>query len=309
VFAGDEVSIKIGLEVSNLVREIVTRSGTLSYQIGTRNAQTVLRLRDGETQILAGLINKEDRKVANGWPFISRFPVLNRIFGTQKNDRQNTEIVLSITPHLIRGIRRADMDEMEFESGTATHLRGRSAPAPAAAADEAAAGTGATEPGATTSPVAPTSATISPLDAAAPVAAAPPAQNVLLDWSAPAEVRVGEQFTAVLNISALQAIEQLPMMIGFDPQVLQVVSVEEGPFMAQGGGQSSLTKQVNLSDGKVTATATRQGTAVSGQGALLQLTFKALSASEKTAIKLLSATPSPEQAGQAKLSEVSIKIQ
>lgn len=302
VFAGDEVSIKIGLEVSNLVREIVTKSGTLSYQIGTRNAQTVLRLKDGETQILAGLINKEDRMVASGWPIISRFPILKRIFGSQKNDRQATEIVLSITPHLIRGVRRADLDEMEFESGTATHLRGRIESEPQMEPQLE------TEPE-DDRPVQDNGA--APYGGAAqapPAASASNRQSVLLDWSAPAEVRVGEQFTAVLNVTALQAIDQLPVMVGFDPQVLQVVSVEEGSFMAQGGGSSSLSKQVNLSEGKVTATAVRQGTAVSGQGGLLQINFKAMATSEKTLIKLLSATPGPEQVGQAKLADAAIRI-
>lgn len=306
VYSGDEVSIKINLEVSNLVREIVTRSGTLSYQIGTRNAQTVLRLKDGETQILAGLINREDRKVASGWPGVSRFPILNRIFGTQKNDRQNTEIVLSITPHLIRGVRRPGLDEMEFESGTATHLRGRGPAVVAASSDDQ---IGDSEPG-----LADQLDTAAPLPIAQADAVATPtssqtnAQQTLFDWSVPAEVRVGEQFTAVLSISALQPVDQVPVMVGFDPQVLQVVSVEEGPFMSQGGGQSSLTKQVNLSDGKVTATAIRQGTAVSGQGGLLQITFKALTNSDKTVIRLLSATPSPEQASRVRLSDAAVKI-
>jgi len=297
VYAGDEVSIKINLEVSSLVREITTASGTLSYQIGTRNAQTVLRLRDGETQILAGLINKEDRKSASGLPFISRFPLLDRLFGSKKDDRQNTEIVLSITPHLIRGVHRASMQELQFETGSANHLRG----APVASASA-----GAEEGKPAASEAAP------PSDAAAGAADQAKADarpNVSLDWSVPAQVAVGEQFTAVLNVTALKAINQLPLMLGFDPKVLQVVSIEEGPFMSQGGGHSSLSKEVNLSNGKITATVTRQGTAVSGQGVLLQVTFKALAPSERASIRVLSASPAPEQAGPARLADVTVKVQ
>jgi general secretion pathway protein D len=309
VYAGDEVSIKVDLEVSNLVREIVTKSGTLSYQIGTRNAQTVLRLKDGETQVLAGLINKEDRTVANGWPGISRFPILNRIFGTQKNDTQNTEIVLSIRPRLVRGVRHAGLDEMEFESGTATNLRGRNAAAPVPASEEDASGAPAQAP-AGVAPVQPDAAIPSALPSAPPAQAAPlpPSSNVLLDWAVPGEVRAGEQFSAVLNISALKAIEQIPVLIGFDPKTLQVVGIEEGMFMSQGGGQSTLTQQVNLSDGKIIATATRQGTAVSGQGTLLQINFKALAATDRTDLRVLSATPAPEQVGPARTAAVSIKV-
>jgi general secretion pathway protein D len=318
VYSGDEVSIKINLEVSNLVREIRSQGGTLSYQIGTRNAQTVLRLKDGETQILAGLINEEDRKLGNGWPGLARFPVLDRIFGTRKSDKQNTEIVLSITPHLIRGVHRADLDEMEFESGTATNLRAGRATAAAdhdAGSDEAA--TDATDAPAAegalptvdvgSGPIAPVVPSGAPAAPAAPPAAGS-TQTLLFDWSAPPEVRVGEQFTAVLNLSALHAIEQLPVLIGFDPKVLQVVSVEEGTFMAQGGGRSTFSQQVNLSDGKLTATAVREGTAVSGQGSLLQVTFKALTPAESTQLRLLSASPAPAEAGVARLAEVAIRI-
>src|SRR2546430_14853597 len=63
------VGIKVGLEVSNIVREIRgAASNTLTYQVGTRNAATTLRLRDGETQVLAGLISDDDRRTADRVP-------------------------------------------------------------------------------------------------------------------------------------------------------------------------------------------------------------------------------------------------
>ena len=78
----DEVGIKVGLEVSNIAREVRSaNSNTLTYQIGTRNAATMLRLRDGETQILAGLISDEERaqrepRARPGRPAGDRAPVL-----------------------------------------------------------------------------------------------------------------------------------------------------------------------------------------------------------------------------------------
>ncbi|MES2348534.1 MAG: secretin N-terminal domain-containing protein, partial [Pseudomonadota bacterium] len=68
IYLDDEVAIKINLEVSSVVKEIVSKSGTQAYQIGTRSAATVLRLKDGETQVLAGLISDEDRTTANKVP-------------------------------------------------------------------------------------------------------------------------------------------------------------------------------------------------------------------------------------------------
>nr|WP_255681931.1 secretin N-terminal domain-containing protein [Luteimonas sp. BDR2-5] len=312
IYASNEVAIKVNLEVSRLVREIQTQSGTLSYQIGTRNAETTLRLRDGETQILAGLINQEDRRTGAGWPWMTRFPVLNRLFGTRRTDLQDTEIVLSITPRLIRGVAPADLSEMLFESGTAMRLGATPmlASASMGAADEEQANGVATSgqsPAPAVTPV--VSPVVTPLADAGAARAQPlpaPAQT-MLGWSAPSEVRVGEQFTAVLNISAMQAIEQVPLMLGFSPQVLQVVSVEEGPFMTQGGGQSSLSQQVNLSEGKISATVTRQGSAVSGQGALLNVTFRALAPSPGTELTILSAQTQPE-AGAVRTVSTSLTV-
>jgi general secretion pathway protein D len=118
VTLANDVSIRVGLEVSNIVREIKSTSGTLTYQVGTRNAATVLRLRDGETQVLAGLLNDEDRSSANKLPGLGDLPLLGRLFSTRHNEKTKTEIVLLITPHIIRNINRPDSDVLEFDSGT-----------------------------------------------------------------------------------------------------------------------------------------------------------------------------------------------
>lgn len=312
IYASNEVSIKVNLEVSRLVREIQTQSGTLSYQIGTRNAETVLRLRDGETQILAGLINQEDRRTGAGWPWMTRFPVLNRLFGTRRTDVQDTEIVLSITPRLIRGVARADLSAMQFESGTglrvgATPMLTSVSIAPPGEQQIDDPPTGQTPSPEPMQPVVSPVVVPLPEEDAASARPLPVTTSTTLGWDAPAEVRVGEQFTAVLNISALQAIEQVPVLLGFSPQVLQVVSVEEGSFMTQGGGQSSLSQQVNLSEGKISATVTRQGSAVSGQGILLKVTFRALAPSSGAELAILSAQTHPT-AGTVRTVNKSLKI-
>lgn len=298
IYVSDEISIKVNLEVSRLVREIQTQSGTLSYQIGTRNAETVLRLRDGETQILAGLINQEDRRTGAGWPWLTRFPVLNRLFGSRRTDVQDTEIILSITPRLIRGIARADLSDLEFESGTALRV-GAALPVSASIAPAAEGEQDSSLPAAGQMPNVPQPViqpVVTPLsDSEEPAAQPlPEGTQTVLGWTAPAEVRVGEQFTAVVHISAMQGVAQIPVMLGFSPQALQVVSVEEGGFMRQGGGQSSLSQQVNLSEGKISATVTRQGSTVSGQGTLLNVTFRAMAPSEGTELSVLSAQTQPD---------------
>jgi general secretion pathway protein D len=114
----DDVGIKVGLEVSNISNEVKTTSGTVAYQVGTRNANTTLRLRDGETQVLAGLINDEDRRSAVKVPGASRLPLIGRLFSNNNDTVNKTEIVLLITPRVIRNIERPGVRLEEFNSGT-----------------------------------------------------------------------------------------------------------------------------------------------------------------------------------------------
>ena len=117
VFLDNEVGVKVNLEVSNIVREVRSSTGTLTYQIGTRLATTALRLKDGETQALAGLISDEDRSSTAGIPGFTDLPILGRLFSTQSNDRSKTEIVLLITPRVVRNIGGAGA-RYEYSSGT-----------------------------------------------------------------------------------------------------------------------------------------------------------------------------------------------
>ena len=118
VLMRDDVQIKVGLEVSSIVREIRSGSGTLTYQIGTRNAGTTLRLKDGETQVLAGLISDEDRSTASRIPGLGDLPVLGRLFSTQRDERNKTEIVLLITPRVLRSDATRQPALTEFRGGT-----------------------------------------------------------------------------------------------------------------------------------------------------------------------------------------------
>ena len=123
VFLDGDVGIKINLEVSNASNRQTTRNGTTVYDIGTRNATTQLRLKDGETQVLMGLIRDDDRRAANKVPGISELPMLGRLFSNNLDDRQKTEIMLSITPRVVRNVQRASAQTAEFWSGTEAALR------------------------------------------------------------------------------------------------------------------------------------------------------------------------------------------
>jgi len=125
IYLNSEVGIRISLEVSNLVDTITTSSGTTAYRIGTRSATTMLQLKDGENQVLAGLIKNEDRSSGSHLPGVGDVPLLGRLFGSKQDTRDKTEVVLSITPHLIRNIQRPAAATSEFSAGTEASFRRR----------------------------------------------------------------------------------------------------------------------------------------------------------------------------------------
>jgi general secretion pathway protein D len=117
VYLRDEVAMKIGLEVSN-IRRVLEIQGTRAYELGTRNSATTLQLKDGETQILAGLISDEDRRTATKVPGLGDFPVIGRLFRSQGDDRRKTEIVLLITPRIVRSLAYPQSAALDLPVGT-----------------------------------------------------------------------------------------------------------------------------------------------------------------------------------------------
>ena len=126
VFLEDDVGIKIGLEVSNIGQQTKTASGTVAYTVGTRNTTTTLRLHDGETQVLAGLISNEDRRSSSQVPGLADLPVAGRLFQNKEDTANKTEVVLLITPHVIRNVERSEARLEEFNSGTEAEVGGTS---------------------------------------------------------------------------------------------------------------------------------------------------------------------------------------
>jgi general secretion pathway protein D len=308
IYPDNEIVIKVGLEVSNIVSQVETKSGTRAYQIGTRNANTVLRLKDGENQILAGLINDEDRKTASRIPGLGDIPVAGRLFGGQADETSKTEIVLSITPRLIRGLVRPSATVMEFDSGTESGLRSRSGEGGGASGNTSNTGSnypagtapGARPPGSTLTPGAPGSGLplgsnqsglgSNPNNAGLPL----PLRDAEFRLLGPLQVRNGQTFTVDLWIDPKKPVVALPLALGFDPAVVQVLSVEEGDFMRQGGAASQLESRIDQG-GQVLLTLTRKGAAgATSAGKVATLTVRALAANKTSAIQVLTVAPQGE---------------
>ncbi len=254
VYLDNEVGIKVGLEVSSIVREIRSQSGSLTYQVGTRNANTVLRLKDGETQVLAGLISDEDRKSASKIPGLGDLPLVGHLFSTHSDEATKTEIILLITPRIVRNIIRPDFGMSEFASGTdaavgapSLSLRPSAANAPAPVFQ----GQGAAP---------------APAPAASPTPAAAGPMNVSL--IAPPNVAKGQEFNVLIQGSATSDIKSLSFDLLYNPQQVEVARVMEGAFLKQGNAGTQFRAEPVEGSGKLGVSIARLTGGTRGAGAL-----------------------------------------
>lgn len=264
-----EVSIKVALEVSNIVREIRSSSGGITYQVGTRNAATNLRLKDGETQILAGLISDEDRQSASKVPGLGDLPLIGRLFSSNRDESSKTEIVLLITPHIVRNLTRPNANESEFASGTessigAAPLTLRPAPVPGATAKVSVGG------GAPSRPDVPATPVLRPVPG---VTGGP----ITLGLVAPAQVTRGQEFTLVVNATASADVASLAFDLAYDPQQVDVVRVVEGAFLKQNNGSTRFVGTPVEGSGRQSISLAREGGGASGSGAVAVVVMRALS--------------------------------
>ena len=211
VFLEDEVGIKVALEVSSIVREIKSTTGTLTYQVGTRNASTTLRLKDGETQMLAGLISDEDRKSASQVPGLGAIPILGRLFGSHQDTANKTEIVLLITPRVVRSLARPELRFEEFPGGTEAAI---------GAAPLLLQRSALPDGSVSTVPAAPS--------------AEGPAQGTRVVLQAPPSVPAGREFTLLVSLDTAAALRGGLFDFTFDPSRLRFVRAEPGALLGPG---------------------------------------------------------------------------
>ena len=123
-----EITLKGKIEISSLAGQVSAGGGLTQPIIGTREIESTIRLRDNETNILAGLIREEERKSLSGVPGLSDIPVLKRLFGNTETTIQSTDIVLMITPHIIRipDITEEDLQALWVGTDSNVELRGSS---------------------------------------------------------------------------------------------------------------------------------------------------------------------------------------
>ena len=285
VYMDNDVAIKVNLEVSTIIKEVTAgQSGTLAYQIGTRNASTLLRLKDGETQILAGLINSAERTTADRIPGLGDMPIIGRLFGSKKNDGEKTEIVLSITPRIIRAQPRAASENTEFWYGTESSIRSAPIASSSYSAPVSTAGAAVT----TTSIASAAESAVPATEAAATAEVAPDSSaeamavvRPALSWEAPSNVRMGESFDVSLLLSSKETVANIRSAVRFDPAVLELSGADAGAMVPE-AVRANLRPVINQRAGRAQFDVPSAG--IQGDGTLVTLHFRALSARPTTMI-------------------------
>jgi general secretion pathway protein D len=118
-----EVTLKIQVEVSQISGSVATGGGQSQPIIGTRQIQTVIRLRDGETNMLAGLIQRQLTDARGGVPGLLDVPGLRRVLGTTNYSNQETDIIMTITPRIVRVPDITEDDLATLWVGTEDNMR------------------------------------------------------------------------------------------------------------------------------------------------------------------------------------------
>ena len=279
VHAGREVTLKITMDVSAVTGQ--QNIGGISQPIiGQRKIEHEIRLKDGEANLLGGIMEDQQTRSLSGIPGLAQVPILKYLFGQTTQDHSENEIVFAIVPHIIRGTDVSEVNQRAIDIGTANAIELRhvsKAPAsPAAPAGQA--------PASPTAPPANVSQSANPGPASQP-AATPTTPSAAAAGGTPSflfdpptiQATKGGTFAVNLLISGAQNVYSVPVQLNYDPKLLQLVNVSNGGFLSQDGQAVALVHREDETVGQLQITATRPPGAggVSGQGTVVTMTFQA----------------------------------
>jgi general secretion pathway protein D len=287
VHANGEITLKMSMDVSAVTGQ--QNIGGISQPIiGQRKIENEIRLRDGEANLLGGIMEDQATKSLSGIPGLAQIPILKYLFGQTTQDHSENEIVFAIVPHIIRGTDVSEINQKPIDIGTANTIALRhvsrpavtpvKAPAPVAPAPAAPVQQPAVQPPTAQSPAtqAPAGQT-PPAPASAPNAASGAGSPSFMFDPATIQAAKGNTFAVNLLISGAQNVYSVPVQLNYNPQMLQLVNVSNGGFLSQDGQAVALVHREDEAVGQLQITATRPPGAggVSGQGAVVTLTFMA----------------------------------
>jgi general secretion pathway protein D len=257
VHAGREITLKITMDISSVTGQ--SSIGGISQPIiGQRKIEQEIRLKDGEANILGGMMEDQRTKSLSGIPGLAQIPILKYLFGQTTQDHAESEIVFAIVPHIIRGTDINEINQRPIQIGTANTIELRR-----------------------NRPVAPPNPP--PANQMPAIAPASPGANQSGNTGAnflfdPGEITAtkGNTFVVNLIISGAQNVYSVPVQMSYDPAKLELVNISNGGFLSQDGQAVALVKREDP-PGTLMITAARPPGAggVSGQGTVVTMTFQA----------------------------------
>jgi general secretion pathway protein D len=282
-YEGD-ILLELMVESSSLGPNVDV-AGTSAPSFPSRKVATKLRLRDGESNLLAGLLREDERKAISGLPGLIHVPGLRALFGGNVNEIGQTDIVMLLTPRIIRTHELRQQDLNPIYIGSQGNL-GLTGPPPLIAAPAEPEPAAAPAPGAPPPPPTPTvppgsspvPGTVVP-PPAAPPGPAPGAQIMVTPPGAQFQV-AGGPYTLPITVTGASRVSTVSITLMFNPQALRVRTVQEGSFMRQGGVNAAFVPKVDAAIGRIDIAITRPGDMVgaSGTGLLGVVLFDAIAA-------------------------------
>ncbi|MBN2429152.1 MAG: type II secretion system protein [Deltaproteobacteria bacterium] len=263
----ETIVTKLGLEVSNVSsKETVEESGTTVLTITTTNAQTTLTLKDGEQTIIGGLIRDDFKDGTKTIPVLGDIPGLGRLFSGKSTEKTKIEILLSITPHVVQSKDVPSPDVATIWSGGENDYQ--VGPSFGAFAESV-------------SPVRAQAATpyvteernIQETSPASATAGGPPRLFI----KGPAVIRQGDLVPLSVDLSQADKVYGVPLQIVYDPDMLDFMGAEEGPFLGQNGQRTLFTSHADGQSGRVHIANSQLGksSGASGAGSLVKMVFRA----------------------------------
>jgi general secretion pathway protein D len=285
-----DVSLKLSVDVSNVIGE-ENIGGIQQPVIGQRKIEHEVRLKDGEVNILGGLIQRNESKTLNGWPGLAKIPFLKYFFSDNRNEITDDDVMIMITPHIIRLPSITAEDLRSISAGTDTNIKVYRNTLESVSPD----------PKSSNSPPSPVPAT--PTSGAAgamvPVSAqtAGPAAALQLKFDpSTVNMKAGDTQTVALTVYGAQDLFSIPLMIQYNPSVISIEEVRDGGFLSGGTQGIAIVQRVDQEHGQATVSATRQPNTpgVNGNGTLLGIVIKAI-ATGNSGLEIVQVSPKDSQ--------------
>jgi general secretion pathway protein D len=314
-----DVTLKIKI-VSSQEQGSTNIGGITEPIISQRTADQVVRLKEGEVNILGGFLQKQDLISIGGTPFLGELPILKYIFSSTQHQVQDDEIIFMLTPHVVRATDISPLNLQEIDTGTGTNveLRRISAPVSPQASNTQSDGPGGLPPGLQPHPPAPAAS-------AAPGQPMPPSSlptnattssqipgSVTLQIAPPAaEPKVGSSFQVAVNMSGGQDVFSVPMQLHYDHNKLALINVDTGGYLGRDGQAIALVHRDDGSGNVVVSASRPPGVAgVSGAGTVCILTFQASAPGDaNVAVVRASAKNSAQQSVTIAGSQTTLHVQ